>query len=229
MGLRGSLLWNEGDLAEHRTLGPDERLLEAAGIARLEPRLKLPPARAVRLDSDGAIDPVAVIEALVRAAQEHGARLMASTAVAALRVRDGTVVGVDTPSGFLPSRTVVVTAGAEAPVLCAPLGFDLPVTRSPPLLLRFTAPPGQVRTLCNGPELEEVREASDGELWVAAGAPGRRQHERPGQDGAGGARAVDSRLRRRAGHPRGQRAGRSPAHSGRLTAGHRTCAPSDRG
>jgi glycine/D-amino acid oxidase-like deaminating enzyme len=168
----GSLLWNEEDLAEHRTLGPDERLLEAASIARLEPRLRLPPARAVRLDSDGAIDPVAVTETLVHAAQEHGARLMASTAVTALRVRDGTVVGVDTESGFLRSGTVVVTAGAGAPSLCASLGWDLPVTRSPAVLLRFTAPPGLVRTLVNGSELEEVREAADGELWVAAAYPG---------------------------------------------------------
>ncbi len=165
---RGSLLWNEEELDERRPLGPDEHLLEAASIARLEPQLRQPPARAVRLASDGAIDPVAVTEALVHAAQEHGARLMASTAVTALRVRDGTVVGVDTTSGFLPSGTVIVTAGADAPLLCTPLGFDLPVTRFPALLLRFAAPSGLVRTLVNGPELEEVREASEGELWVAA-------------------------------------------------------------
>ncbi len=165
---RGSLLWTADELADDRPLGPDERLLDTPSITQLEPHLRQPPARAVRLDSDGAIDPIAVTKALVQAAQEHGARPLMSTAVTALRVRDDTVVGVDTTSGFLPSETVVVTAGADVPRLCAPLGLDLPVIRSPALLLRFAAPPGLVRTLLTGPELEEVREASEGELWVAA-------------------------------------------------------------
>jgi glycine/D-amino acid oxidase-like deaminating enzyme len=169
---RGSLLWTETELDEDRPLGPDERLVDAPTVARLEPHLRRAPARAVRLDSDGAIDPVAVTRALVRAAQEHGARLLVSTAVTGLRVRDDTVLGVDTSSGFLPAGTVVVTAGADAASLCAPLGLELPVTRSPALLLRFAAPPGLVRTLVHGPDLEEVREAREGELWVAAACAG---------------------------------------------------------
>ena len=169
---RGSLLWTEEELDERRPLGPDERLVDTHGVARLEPHLRRPPARAVRLDSDGAVDPVAVTQALVRAAQERGARVMVSTAVTGLRVQDDTVLGVETTNGFLAAETVVVTAGADAPSLCAPLGVELPVTRSPALLLRFAAPPGLVRTLLHGPDLEEVREARDGELWVAASCRG---------------------------------------------------------
>ncbi len=168
----GSLLWTEEELDEDRPLGPGERVVDASGAARLEPHLRRPPARAVRLDSDGAIDPVAVTRALVHAAQERGARLVVSTAVTGVRVQDGTVLGVETTNGFLPAGTVVVTAGAEAPSLCAPLGLELPVTRSPALLLRFAAPPGLVRTLVSGADLEEVPEAPDGELWVAAACPG---------------------------------------------------------
>jgi glycine/D-amino acid oxidase-like deaminating enzyme len=52
-------------------------------------------------------------------------------------------------------------------MLCAPLGFDLPIAPSPALLLRFTAEPGLVRTLVASPQLE-VREASDGHLLLAA-------------------------------------------------------------
>jgi glycine/D-amino acid oxidase-like deaminating enzyme len=52
-------------------------------------------------------------------------------------------------------------------MLCAPLGFDLPVAPSPALLLRFTAPAGLVRTLVASPDLE-VREAADGHLLMAA-------------------------------------------------------------
>lgn len=163
----GSLLWDEEELDGRPPLGPDERLLDTASVARLEPNLSLPPTRALHLGSDGAVDPVAVTDALVRAAQGLGARLVVSSAVTALRVQRGRVVGVDTTSGFLASRTVVVTAGADAPLLCAPLGIDLPVAPSPALMLRFTAPPGLVRTLVATPDIE-VREASDGHLLVAA-------------------------------------------------------------
>ena len=203
---RGSLLWTEQELEDRRPLGADEHLLEAASIALLEPHLRPPPVRAVRLESDGAVDPVAVTGALVRAAQAHGARLVTSTAVTALRVQDGVVVGVDTTSGHLVSETVVVSAGAQASSLCAPLGVVLPVTRSPALLLRIAAPAGLVRTLLTGPGLEQVREAAEGELWVAAAHDGDTaqdlertasevlEHLRSAFDGAGSVRLLDVRV-----------------------------------
>ncbi len=69
---------------------------------------------------------------------------MTQCAVTALRVQERRVVGVETSTGFLPSDIVVLTAGADAAVLCAPLGFCLPVVASPALLMRFSAPPGLV-------------------------------------------------------------------------------------
>jgi glycine/D-amino acid oxidase-like deaminating enzyme len=55
--------------------------------------------------------------------------------------------------------------------------------------MRFAAPPGLVRTLVSGPDLEEVREAAPGELWVAAAYGGE-----AGQDDL--VRAADAVLRR---------------------------------
>ncbi len=135
--------------------------------ARLEPHLRRPPGRALFLEDHGAVDPVAVTRALVRAAQSHGARVMAGTAVSALTVRGGRVVGVHCAAGDVEADIVVVAAGVDAAALCRPLGFDLPVAPSPALLMRFAAPPGLVRTIFVSPELE-VREAADGELLVAA-------------------------------------------------------------
>jgi glycine/D-amino acid oxidase-like deaminating enzyme len=166
---RGALTWDEN--ADDIRPGPDERLLDATQVRQLEPHLRVPPRRALHLRSHGAVDPVAMTQALVRAAQDHGARLMANSAVTALIRRDDRVLGVWTSTGSLPADTVVVTAGVDAPVLCAPLGFDLPVAPSPALLMRFTAPPGLVRTLVATPHLE-VREAADGHLLAAAGYRG---------------------------------------------------------
>jgi glycine/D-amino acid oxidase-like deaminating enzyme len=127
----------------------------------------VPPARAVVRSTDGAVDPVAVTEALVRGARSHGAEVRLGEPVTRLRVKDGSVVGLDTSKEFLASRTVVVAAGVDVPMLCAPLGVDLPVAPSPAVLLRFSGPPGLVRTLVTCPEIE-IRESSDGRLVVAA-------------------------------------------------------------
>jgi glycine/D-amino acid oxidase-like deaminating enzyme len=151
--------------AERRELGPDERLIEAAEVAQLEPGLRTP-TRAVHKPSDGGVHPVQVTEALVRGAVDYGADVTLGAVVTGLRRRGQDVVGVNTSNGFVPGRTVVVAAGAQTPVLCGSLGVDLPVSASPALLARFTAPPGLVRTLVKAPEIE-VRQAPDGELLVA--------------------------------------------------------------
>jgi glycine/D-amino acid oxidase-like deaminating enzyme len=168
---RGALMWSGKQPDEDGGPGPGERILDATQVGSLEPHLQDRPARALYLESHGAIDPVAVTQALVRAAQQHGARLMVNSAVTGLELRDRQVVGVQASTGFLAADTVVVTAGVDAPTLCRPLGFDLPVAPSPALLVRFTAPPGLVRTLVATPYLE-VREAADGHLVVAAGYGG---------------------------------------------------------
>ncbi|MBQ0900954.1 FAD-binding oxidoreductase [Micromonospora sp. U21] len=173
---RGSLMWGENLPADDAPLGPDERLLDATEVRQLEPRLREPPMRALHLRGHGAVDPVAVTQALVSASKDHGAKLIANSAVTALTVRDGRVVGVQASTGPLAADTVVVTAGVDAPMLCAPLGFDLPIAPSPALLMRFTGPPGLVRTLVTTPHLE-VREATDGHLLVAAGYNGEISHE----------------------------------------------------
>ena len=71
MSWSGSLAWGE----DTRPLGPDDRLVDADEIARLEPNLRMPPPRAVYRPGDGAVDPVAVTEALVDAARRHGAQI----------------------------------------------------------------------------------------------------------------------------------------------------------
>jgi glycine/D-amino acid oxidase-like deaminating enzyme len=174
----GSLAWDRPDLPAGSSLGSDEHLLDAAQVGLLEPNLAAPPPRALYKDSDGAVDPVQVTDALVAAARAHGARLVVGTAVTALSVQagpagqgnqagqDSRVLGVQTSSGFLAADTVVITAGVDAPLLCAPLGFALPIAPSPAVLLRFTAAPDLVRTLVANRHLE-VRQAWDGQLLVA--------------------------------------------------------------
>ncbi len=172
---RGSLRCNGTGDDHLGALQPEERILGAAEVEHVEPHLRERPERAVHVAEDGAVDPVAVTQALVEAAQGEGARPMPHRAVTSLRVRDGRVL-VETSAGSLACRTVVVAAGIDAPALCAPLGFRLPVTPSPALLMRFSGPPGLVRTLVVAPGFE-VREAADGSLLVAAEYRGEKSPE----------------------------------------------------
>ncbi len=162
----GCVTW--GDEQEQRPAGPGsgERLLDAAQLARLEPHLRTHPARAVHLLHDGAVDPVAVTRALVRAACRHGARLLTRTAAHALEVHEGRLVAVRTSAGTVPADAVVLAAGVRTPELCAPLGFELPVAPSPALLVRAEAPAHLVRTVVAGPSLE-VRQDADGQVLIA--------------------------------------------------------------
>ncbi len=165
----GSLSWGAdgpGPLDGAGGGGGDGRFVDAAEVARLEPALHRLPARAELRAGDGAVDPVAVTEALVDGVRGRGGQVWTGVTAHELAVRGHRVVGVGTSAGEVAAGTVVLAAGADAPGLCAPLGYYLPVDSSPALLMRFTAPPGVVRTLVANDQIE-VREAADGQLLVA--------------------------------------------------------------
>lgn len=204
----GSLAWGEDALQDLDALGPDELVVNEAQIRELEPNLRVPPQRAVLKGTDGVVDPIAVTEVLLQVARGHGADVRLGVAVKRLRVQGGAVVGLDTSSGFVASGTVVIAAGVGTPLLCAPLGVDLPVAPSAALLLRFTAPLGLVRTLVTCPQFEARQsdgcllvageyagEVTQGELWRTAEDTARRLAAtfQGGQD----ARLIDVRVGQR--------------------------------
>jgi len=185
----GSLAWGEGALHDLAALGPDERVVDEAHVREREPNLRRPPQRAVLKGTDGAVDPITVTEALLQEARRHGADVRLGVAVMRLRVQGGAVVGLDTSSGSVASRTVVLATEAGTPLLSAPLGVELPVAPAPALLSRFTAPRGLVRTLVACPQFEARQ--SDGCLLVAgeyAGEITQSELRQTGQDTHGGSR-----------------------------------------
>ncbi len=161
---KGSLLWGGQHTIDD--LEPGRHLVNAEQAAALEPNLRMPPKQAVHIPGDGAVDPLATTDALVGAARERGARLVAGTAVTGLRTVRGRVVGVETTGSPLGADSVVLANGADVPVLCAALGAAVPVGPSPAILLRLTGPPDLVRTIVATPDMD-VRAARDGEFVAA--------------------------------------------------------------
>ena len=162
----GSLQWGTRPMPAPARLHPGERLVGPDEVGRLEPRLVAPPAVALLTTTDGAVDAPALTAALVRASRQHGAVLHTDRAVTGLRRTGDRVVGVETTRRPLEADVVVLAAGTATPALCAPLGVALPVHPSPAVLLHLAAPPGLVRTVVAGPDLE-VREVSPGRLLAA--------------------------------------------------------------
>ncbi|MGW5676095.1 NAD(P)/FAD-dependent oxidoreductase [Streptomyces sp. NPDC003860] len=155
----GALTWPapEAGTSPGPDPGPGRHLLDRDGIAALEPGMRQPPDAAVHVPTDFGIDPVAVTTALLRAAQSHGAHVAHGVAV----------TSVSDVQEHCRADHVVLAAGVGTGPLCAALGVRLPLATAPAYLLRFSAPPGAVRTIVAGPEFE-VREVRDGHLLATA-------------------------------------------------------------
>lgn len=66
---------------------------------------------------------------------------------------------------------MVLAARVGTPLLCAALGITVPVSPSPALLVRFSAPPAVVNTVVSSPDVE-VRQNRNGTLFAAASYSG---------------------------------------------------------
>jgi sarcosine oxidase subunit beta len=72
-------------------------------------------------DSDG------LTQLLAQRAKDEGARVRLEAALGIER-RGSRVTGVNTASGLIESRNVILAAGCDSPALAKPLGLDLPIT-----------------------------------------------------------------------------------------------------
>ncbi|MGV9885189.1 NAD(P)/FAD-dependent oxidoreductase [Streptomyces sp. NPDC003006] len=160
----GSLSWAASPAEDSRP-GPGQFRIGRSDIAALEPNLRHPPDQAIHTPSDAGVDPTAMTQALVEAADAHGATVLHNTMVTSLQVTGGRVEGVLTSTGLHTAATVVLTAGTGVPKLCEPLPVNVTIAASPATLARVTAPPGLVKTIVAGPGFE-VREVRDGDLLL---------------------------------------------------------------
>jgi len=168
----GALTWSDDPrtsetlVRDHAARGFDIRLVERREIAALEPNLVDVPDCAAFAADEGALDPVATTDALIRAAQALGATLRLTTQVGALTVDDGHVTGIATTKGTVTADIVVLATGTATPSLCKPLGLTIPVEVSPALLMRFRAPAGLVNRIVMSPQFE-IRQPSAGGMLAA--------------------------------------------------------------
>jgi glycine/D-amino acid oxidase-like deaminating enzyme len=192
----GGLRWDltaaelEAYCRQHGHWGYDIRAVDRAEAARLEPRLAEPPALAVHVAEEGAVEPRSTAVALLADASRRGARLAPRVAATALMMKRGAIAGIETDSGPWPADEVVVAAGVGSAALAATAGIRLPLTASPGLLVHSRPYPRLLNGLVMAPGLH-MRQTAEGRIVGGADFGG----SDPGADPGAAARAVLTRAR----------------------------------
>ncbi|GEO84424.1 MULTISPECIES: NAD(P)/FAD-dependent oxidoreductase [Alphaproteobacteria] len=162
----GALTWyadpdeTERFFQERVAMGHNMRLIRRDQLGVMEPCLKNLPVHAAFAASEGAVDPVAATELMVRAAREAGADIRLETEVLSLATKGSDIVGIVTSQGRIEADTVVLAAGVASRELSQPLGLDLPLEASPSILMRFSTPKRLInRVIAN--QYVELRPHSD--------------------------------------------------------------------
>ena len=117
------------NVAMHRDLGINAFILSPDEIQEVEPRLALFGIGAAAWEPEsGYADPVRTTLSFADAARRHGAELRVGVGAEELVVNAGGIVGVETTTGRIATRAVIVASGYSAREFLAPLGIDLPLT-----------------------------------------------------------------------------------------------------
>jgi glycine oxidase len=103
---------SRGAVASHRQQGLNSEWLSTSELRNRYPGLSPEARGAVLAPEDGALVPLATLEALLVSAARSGARLVRDEAVIGLETEEGRVTGVRTRTGVRPAGAVVIAAGA---------------------------------------------------------------------------------------------------------------------
>ena len=110
-----------------RGIGVDTVALTPSELLDLQPFANVEDLGAAAWEpQSGYANPADTVEGFRRRAQELGATIQPWTAVTRLVSTGSRVVGVETSSGRIDARAVVVAAGAWSTALCRQIGLELP-------------------------------------------------------------------------------------------------------
>jgi glycine/D-amino acid oxidase-like deaminating enzyme len=169
----GGLLWDlapdelDAYARTHGAWGYGIRPVDRAAIRAIEPNLLDPPARAVHVAGEGAVEARPATLAFLADAARRGARLLTGSPVRTLVTRAGAVIGVETAAGRIDADAVVLAAGVATPDLAATAGATVHLAPRPGLLIESAPTVPLLSGIVIAPELE-LRQAPDGRLVIAA-------------------------------------------------------------
>lgn len=121
-------LAKESAIAEHaRRIGVEANVLDAAGVAALEPDIRLAVVGGVHYPQDAQVVPAKFMQFLAARVAERGVETRFSTKVTGWTARNGKVVAVKTGAGEIGADEFVVAGGSWSPELVRDLGIHVPL------------------------------------------------------------------------------------------------------
>ena len=117
------------NVADHRALGIDKSVVDAAEMRRIAPGLAVEDDELAAFEpGSGYADPSGTASGFMRAARDRGTRLVQGSDVTAITLAGDRVTGVETARGSFAAPVVVNAAGAWAGRVAALTGLDIPIT-----------------------------------------------------------------------------------------------------
>lgn len=171
----GAIWWEEEGAAFDASAEKLTRLgyalqeLDQEEVARREPALAAPPARALWFPGDGAVDARHLTAQLLAAASAAGAQVWCGCAAERLLIGSGGVEGVETSMGRIVADTTIVLAGSASGALLATAGLGFPMLSRPGIMLRTKPVPPLIRHILASPD-QEFRQDADGAILAPATA-----------------------------------------------------------
>lgn len=134
----------EDNTGRLRRLGLDTRVVGVDEIAEIEPLLETAGIAAGAHEPDGGFaDAVSMTLSWFAAAVREGAEPVLGVRARGIRVQDGRVEALETDRGPLPTRIVVLAAGAWGSALAGTAGVDVPVSLRRVQVARLRQLPGR--------------------------------------------------------------------------------------
>ncbi|MFS8049971.1 NAD(P)/FAD-dependent oxidoreductase [Rhizobium sp. BR 314] len=165
----GGLCWDlpEAELdayaAQHHGWGYGLQPVNRASSAMIEPSLAEPPDYALHVAEEGAVEPLAAAEILLKDATRKGARLLSGIEVRRLLTENGRITGIETTQGTFEADHVVLAAGAATVALAASADIDVPLEAPPGLIVHSRPAPKHLNGLVLMPELH-MRQTAEGRI-----------------------------------------------------------------
>ena len=147
------------------------RAISAAELMAMSPGLVTGEVAAAFFSSiDGHLNPVAVTQRFLAAAQKRGAVIRLNSSVNGLDFTAGALTGVRTTNGPVPLDRLVIAGGVDTPALLAMAGFTLQLKHGPGILAHSKPTAIATRLIYDAPGTLSFKQMADGSI-VGTDAP----------------------------------------------------------
>ena len=152
----------------HQQWGYPTHLVDEPEFGRLLPHVRPGPlGAACHSELEGTVDPLLAVSAILKKAEDLGARLQCPCRVTGLDLAGGRVRAVQTTDGRIDVATVVLAGGVDTPPLAAIAGVKVPLKNSPGVLAH-TAPRSQMLVRLALAPGAHVKQHRDGRVVTGA-------------------------------------------------------------